>query len=157
VAGARTYSTSFVVDSKGRVHVPVPFDPDEAWGAKKEHRIGGTVAGMAVRGSITSVEGGREFVLGPAWNRDCGSMLGGEVEVEIEPEGPQRSDLAPDVAAALESEPAAGEFFDSLAQFYRKAYLKWVDSTKRRPDLREARIAEMVTLLVAGKKERPKG
>ena len=55
----------------------------------------------------------------------------------------------------LETEPAAGLFFDGLAQLYRNAFLKWIDATKRRPELRAPRIAEMVDLLKAGKKERP--
>ncbi|MBM0240493.1 YdeI/OmpD-associated family protein [Micromonospora sp. ATA32] len=54
----------------------------------------------------------------------------------IEPEGPQRQDLAEDVAAALEAHPQAAAFFDSLAQFYRRAYLRWIDATKRQPDQR---------------------
>ena len=52
--------------------------------------------------------------------------------------------------------PAAAAFFDTLAQFYRKAYLRWIDATKRRPDLRAARIAEVVDLLAAGIKQRPR-
>jgi hypothetical protein len=50
----------------------------------------------------------------------------------------------------------AGAFFDSLAQFYRKGYLRWIDATKRRPDVRAERIAEVVRLLNAGVKERPR-
>jgi uncharacterized protein YdeI (YjbR/CyaY-like superfamily) len=57
--------------------------------------------------------------------------------------------------SALNAEPAAGEFFDSLAQFYRPAYLRWIDATKRHPGLRAQRIAEMVPFLKAGHKERP--
>ena len=41
-------------------------------------------------------------------------------------------------------------------QFYRRAYLRYIDGTKRRPDVRAARIAEVVGLLAAGVKERPK-
>ena len=59
-------------------------------------------------------------------------------------------------AAALEADPAAAAFFDTLAQFYRKAYLRWIDGTTRRPDLRAARIAEVVDLLAAGIKQRPR-
>ena len=70
------------------------------------------------------------------------------------PEGPQRDDLAPDVVAALEASPEAGAFFDALAQFYRKGYLRWIDSTKRSPEIRAERIAEMVRLLKAGVKQR---
>jgi uncharacterized protein YdeI (YjbR/CyaY-like superfamily) len=73
----------------------------------------------------------------------------------LAPEGPQRDDLAPDFAAALEASPGAGEFFDSLAQFYRKAYLRWIDSTKNRPEVRADRIEETVRLLEAGVKQRP--
>jgi uncharacterized protein YdeI (YjbR/CyaY-like superfamily) len=63
--------------------------------------------------------------------------------------------LSDDVATALDAAPKAGEYFDSLAQFYRKAYLTWIDATKRSPELRAQRIAEMVTLLEAGQKQRP--
>jgi hypothetical protein len=37
-------------------------------------------------------------------------------------ESPQRADLAPDLAAALDAEPEAGAFFDALATFCRKGY-----------------------------------
>jgi len=73
----------------------------------------------------------------------------------LAPEGPQREDLADDVRAALDADPEAGAFFDGLAQFYRRAYLRWIDGTKRRPDERQRRIAEMVELLRRGEKERP--
>ena len=63
---------------------------------------------------------------------------------------PQRGDLGDDISAALEANPAAAAFFDTLAQFCRKAYLRWIDATTRRPGLRAARIAEVVDLLAAG-------
>ena len=71
----------------------------------------------------------------------------------LEPEGPQRQDLADDVAAALEASPRAAQFFDSLAQFYRRGYLRWIDATKRSPEMRRDRIATMVELLEAGIKD----
>jgi uncharacterized protein YdeI (YjbR/CyaY-like superfamily) len=70
------------------------------------------------------------------------------------PEGPQREDLPADLAEALDYEPEAGEFFDSLAQFYRSGYLTWIEATKRRPEVRVERIAEMVKLLKDGQKQR---
>jgi uncharacterized protein YdeI (YjbR/CyaY-like superfamily) len=87
---------------------------------------------------------------------DLGFAAGDEVAVELTPEGPQRADLAEDISAALAANPAAGAFFDTLAQFYRKGYLRWIDATTRRPDVRAARIAEVVDLLAAGIKERPR-
>jgi hypothetical protein len=156
VTGERTYFVTLEKLGNGKARVPVPFDPDEAWGPKREHPVGGTIAGMAVRGTVVGAEDGWSFSLGPAWLRDCPVGPGDHVEVTITPEGPQRGDLAPDVAEALDADPAAAAFFDTLAQFYRKAYLRWIDGTKRRPEVRAQRIAEVVTLLSEGVKERPK-
>jgi hypothetical protein len=135
--------------------VPVPFDPDAVWAPKPVHRVRGTLNGMGIRAVIIEHDGQRGFVLGPAWLR-CGLEPGTRVTVVLAPEGPQRADLAEDVAAALMASPAAGAFFDSLAQFYRRAYLRWIDATKGRPETRAQRIADMISLLEAGMKQRPK-
>jgi Bacteriocin-protection, YdeI or OmpD-Associated/Domain of unknown function (DUF1905) len=156
VNDARAFTTIVTTDRRRRVLVPIPFDPDEAWGRKPEHHVAGMVNGMGVRAVVEPLGAGRGILLGPAWRRGCGIRPGDRVEVVLAPEGPQRADLAPDVAAALEAEPEAAAFFDSLAQFYRRAYLRWIDATKRRPDVRAERIATMVDLLKAGEKERPR-
>jgi hypothetical protein len=140
----------------GRGVIVVPFDPDEVWGAKAEHPVRGTVNGRRVRGRIAQGSQGWAFTLSPMWIRDACVPVGDNVVVELAPEGPQRGDLADDIAAALEANPAAAAFFDTLAQFYRRAYLRWIDATRRRPDLRAARIEEVVGLLAAGIKERPR-
>jgi hypothetical protein len=132
--------------------IRVPFDPDEAWGAKAGHPVSGTIGGCRVRTRLVPAGRGWALTLAPKRLISMGIAIGDEVTVELAPEGPQRGDLA----AALAANPAAGAFFDTLAQFYRKAYLRWIDSTTRRPDLRAARIAEVVGLLAAGVKERPR-
>ncbi|GIH03652.1 hypothetical protein Rhe02_17190 [Rhizocola hellebori] len=148
---------SAIMSGRGRNggFIAVPFDPDAAWGVKPRHPVTGTLNGCGFRGVIeTGADGVHGFAVGAAWLRDSRATIGGHVEVELIPEGPQRGDLGADVAAALEASPRAGAFFDGLAQFYRKAYLRWIDGTKRRPDERARRIAEMVTLLENGQKER---
>ena len=139
-----------------RAIVMVPFDPDEVWGVKAVHHVNGTVKGTRVRVTISPGSAGWAFTLSPSRVRGLGVAPGDEVSVEFTPEGPQRADLAEDIAAALAANPAAGAFFDTLAQFYRKAYLRWIDATTRRPEVRAARIAEVVDLLAAGIKERPR-
>ena len=155
MAESQRYTVVLVADRRRRVFVPVPFDPDVVWGHKVEHHVHGTVDEMGVRGVIEPLDQGRGVVLGPAWRRDCGLAAGDTVDVLLRPEGPQRDDLAADVAAALDANAEAGEFFDSIAQFYRNAYLRYIDATRRRPDQRPARIAEVVALLAAGVKQRP--
>jgi hypothetical protein len=153
---AKRFETVLEKDRRGRVYFTLPFDPDKAWGSKPTHRVHGRVNGMGYRGAVERDDDGCRLVLGAAWRRDCGLSSGDPIEVQLQPEGPQRDDLDPDVAAALAASPAGGAFFDSLAQFYRKAYLTWIGGTKRRPDERARRIAEMVALLQSGAKERPK-
>ena len=151
--GSQRFRAVITADSGGRAVIVVPFDPDEAWGAKANHPVGGTIDGRRIRGRLAPGDGG--WVLPVRVGGTCGE-IGDEVTVELAPEGPQRGDLADDIAAALAANPAAGAFFDTLAQFYRKGYLRWIDATKRRPDVRAARIAEVVDLLAAGIKERPR-
>ena len=140
----------------GRATIVVPFDPDEVWGAKAVHHVNGTVDGTRVRVTLSRGSAGWAFTLSPSRVLGLAVAAGDEVSVELTPEGPQRADLAEDIAAALAANPAAGAFFDTLAQFYRRAYLRWIDATTRRPEVRAARIAEVVDLLAAGVKERPR-
>lgn len=153
---SQRFSTTVRDGGRGRVFVPTPFDPDSVWQPKQQHHVTGTINGMGLRAVIERHSDSIGFTLGPAWLADCGLDVGEQVEVIVVPEGPQRGDLAPDIAAALDANARAGAFFDSLAQFYRRAYLRWIDATKRRPDLRAKRIAVVVDLLAAGIKERPK-
>jgi bacteriocin resistance YdeI/OmpD-like protein/uncharacterized protein DUF1905 len=156
VMGSQRFRAVIGADPEGRAVIAVPFDPDQTWGAKAGHPVAGTIDGRRVRGRLEPGGSGWALSLGPRWQRDMGYAIGDYVAVELAPEGPQRGDLADDIAAALAASPAAAAFFDTLAQFYRKAYLRWIDATKRRPDVRAARIAEVIDLLAAGVKERPR-
>jgi len=150
------FGVRVTADPRGHAVITVPFDPDELWGAKAVHHVVGTVNGCRVRVTLAPGDGGWAFTLNPSRMRGTGIAVGSEAAVELTPEGPQRGDLADDIAAALAATPAAGAFFDTLAQFYRRAYLRYIDATARRPDLRAARIAEVVGLLADGIKERPR-
>jgi hypothetical protein len=141
---------------KGHGLIVVPFDPDVEWGVKAVHHVSGTVNGCRMRVTLEPGESGWSFAMNPARMQHAGIAAGALVPAELSPEGPQRGDLADDIAAALEGNLAAGAFFDTLAQFYRKGYLRYIDATKRRPDLRAERIAEVTGLLASGIKERPR-
>jgi hypothetical protein len=150
------FTATVEAGARGRAFVAVPFDPDRVWRPKPQHHITGTINGMGLRAVIETHRDRRGFSLGAAWLRDCRAVaIGDVVSVEVMPEGPQRDELADDFAAALDANPDAGAFFDALAQFYRKGYLRWIDATRRRPDERAHRIAETVRLLEAGIKQRP--
>jgi hypothetical protein len=86
---------------RGRAVIAVPFDPDAIWGARAEHLVGGKVDGRRVRGTVAPDGNRWAFTLSPMWLRDAGVAIGDDVIVELAPEGPQRADLAEDIAAAL--------------------------------------------------------
>ena len=153
-AGKKQFKADVAEGDKGAAVLVLPFDPDAAWGTKPRHRVSGTIDSEKFRAIIDAKD--RLIVLTPMWRRDCGVEVGTKVSVVLWPEGPQRQDLAEDFAAALKAEPRAAAFWDDLAQFYRKAYLTWIDGTKRKPEERVRRIRETVKLLKGGEKERPK-
>ncbi|MCI0556436.1 MAG: YdeI/OmpD-associated family protein [Anaerolineae bacterium] len=144
---------TIISKSGTRTFIALPFNPNDVCGVKGRHYITGTVNGHAVRGSLGS-DGTQYFLpLGAAWRRGCGLEAGAKVDVVLSPEGPQSENLSADVIRALDAEPQAKAFFESLATFYRNTYIKWIESAKR-PETRAARINEMINLLKAGKKQK---
>jgi Bacteriocin-protection, YdeI or OmpD-Associated/Domain of unknown function (DUF1905) len=139
--------------SGSRTFIAIPFNPNDVWGVKQRHYVTGLVNACKVRGSLGS-DGKQYFLpLGAAWLRDNDVGTGTNVDVVLSPEGPQLERLPADVTRALDAEPRAKAFFEGLATFYRNTYTKWIEGAKR-PETREARIAEMVKLLKAGKKQK---
>lgn len=136
-----------------KVGIQLPFDPQDSWGDRNIYHVTGTVNGRPIRGALEATNGRYFLALGPTWRRDNGLDSGDSVTVVLMPEGPQLADLAPDILEALSAEPEAKAFFESLATFYRKGYLRWIDGA-RKPEQRAARITEMVGLLNNGQKER---
>jgi len=55
------------------------------------------------------------------------------------------------IQEALESRPAAWNYFASLAPSYRRLYIAWIDSA-RQPGTKARRLREVLGLLAAGKK-----
>ena len=150
------FRVTVTAESRGHGVITIPFDPDEVWGVKAVHRVTGAVNGCRVRVTIAPGDSGWAFTLNQGRMDGLGIAVGSEVLVELAPEGPQRAGLAEDISAALAANPAAAAFFDTLAQFYTRAYLRYIDATTRRPDVRAARIAEVVGLLANGIKQRPR-
>ena len=64
---------------------------------------------------------------------------------------PSLSKLPRYIRKALESHPAAWNYFESLAPSYRRMYIAWIDSAKQ-GETKTRRLREAVDLLAAGKK-----
>lgn len=84
---AQRFKAHLAAGSRARAVITIPFGPDEAWGAKAEHPVGGTINGRHVRGTIAP-GGGWVFTLTTMWIRDAGVQAGTDAVVELAPEGP---------------------------------------------------------------------
>ena len=150
-------NTTITTDSQARsrtlVSILLPFDPNAVWGNKARHHIRGTINGQMIRGELESADEGYFIVLGAAWRRDTRIKVGATVEVTLFPEEPHSGSVADDIARAFDTAPQATAFFDALPTFYRKNYIRWIESAKR-DATRAKRIAEMIDLLNAEQRER---
>ena len=143
-----------VVQVEGQfVFVSIPFHPATVWGKKPRYHVAGTINTHPVRGCL-GVFGQDHFLrLGAAWIRDSGVQPGQQVQVRLAPEGPQEANLAADIVQALSKDKTASAFFEGLPTFYRKNFIRWIESAKRE-ETRAKRITEMMGLLSEGKRER---
>jgi hypothetical protein len=149
---AQTFHSK-LTKSGSRVVLPIPFDPNEAWGAKDRHYVNGKIQANVFRGLI-QFDGSSYFLsIGPAWLRDAHLNLDEELEVTLDMEGPLAKRMPEDIREALAGNPQAQAFFDSLPTFYRNNYTRWLESAKR-AETRQARIREFISLLTDRKRER---
>ncbi len=63
---------------------------------------------------------------------------------------PDRS-MPPELNEALRSDSTAAKFFETLAPSYRRQFIGWINAA-RRPETRQRRVAEAVSLLSRGEK-----
>jgi Bacteriocin-protection, YdeI or OmpD-Associated/Domain of unknown function (DUF1905) len=151
--GMAEFEATIEARPRGGIAIKLPFDPAAEWGVKERYDVSGAIKGYPVRGPLTANEGAYYLEVGPAWCRHGCVTPGERATVELGPEGPHFGTLSPDFAAGLDAEPDARRFFESVATFYRKNFVRWIEDAKR-PETRAKRIAETVAALKAGKRER---
>jgi hypothetical protein len=84
--GSQRFAVMVTAAGRGKLLVPVPFDPNQVWGAKQRHHIAGTVNDVRIRAVIEPAGDGFGFTLGRTSPARFGVALGDEVTVEIAPE-----------------------------------------------------------------------
>lgn len=143
-----------VVQREGKfTFISIPFSPREIWGTRPRFHVNGTINSIPVRGTL-GVLGQDYFLrLGATWLKDNGINPGDQVKVMLALEGPQEENLAVDIKSALMANEAAKTFFEGLPTYYRKNFIRWIESAKRE-ETRMKRIQEMIKLLQEGKREK---
>jgi hypothetical protein len=147
-----TFTAVVAARPRGGISIALPFQPADAWGERDRYYLAGTIQHHSMRGVVIPGDGAPSLELGPTWCRDRRVGPGATVHVSLRPEGPQIDTIDADLADAIRADPKALRFFESLATFYRKGFVRRVDGAKR-PETRARRVAETVAALTAGRRE----
>lgn len=145
--------TTSVVKQGSRCWVVMPDDLPQRWGEKPHYYLTGEIAGRPFRGRTEQQKGAVVLPLGATWLKDNGVEPNQRVECHLRLESPLLDELAADIREAIQADPDAQAFFESIAPFYRKGYLRWIESA-RTPATRSKRIAETVQCLRKGQLQR---
>jgi Domain of unknown function (DUF1905) len=68
VMGSQRFRAVIAAGPRDSAVITMPFDPDETWGAKADHPVGGTIEGCRIRARL--VPAGSGWVLTLAQKRD---------------------------------------------------------------------------------------
>jgi hypothetical protein len=110
------FRTTIVQSGRTTTGIRVPDEVMESLAAGKRPAVKVTVNGYSYRSTVASM-GGEAMVSLSAEHRAGAGVAGGdEVEVDLELDtAPRQVDVPPDLAAALDAEPAARSTFDGLS------------------------------------------
>lgn len=132
--------------------IPIPADVIEALGAGKKPPVEVTIGTHTYRSTVATRDG--QFLVGvSAENRAlAGVAAGDEVDVEIKLDTrPREVTIPDDLAAALDGEPAARRFFETLSFSQKQWYVNPIHDAAR-PETRGRRVARAVEMLREGRR-----
>jgi hypothetical protein len=127
--------------------IVVPAAVVEALGHGRRPPVRVTIGSHTWRSTV-AVYGG-EYLLGvSAANRAAaGIAAGDEIEIELTADtAPRTIEVPPDLAAALDADPAARAAFDALAYSHQRRHVEAIDQAKT-AETRARRIARAVAMV----------
>ena len=146
------FRTTILQGGKTAAGIVIPDEIVEGLGAGKKPPIRVTIAGHTYRSTVAR-RGDRYLVGVSAENRAAAGVAGGdEVDVDIElDDQPREVTVPPDLAAALDADAQAKDFFEGLSYSQKQWYVLPIEEAKK-PDTRRRRIAKAVSMLLEGRK-----
>ena len=144
------FRTEVLLNGKTATGLQVPDEIVTALGSGQRPKVRLTIGGHTYRTTVARM-GGRFLVALNAENRQAaGVAAGDQVDVEIElDDAPREVEVPTDLAAALDQDPEARQFFDQLSYTHRKEWVRWVEEAKK-TETRQARLARTVAALHDG-------
>ncbi len=140
MAGSHRFRGVIEAARGGGAVVRVPPDVAAALGGLKQMRVFGTLNGIEYRSSTMPYRGGLYMGVHKATRQAAGAGIGDEVEVvATRDETPRTLELAPELEAALTTDPSLRARFDGLS-FSRRRELADPIAEARRPETRARRL-----------------
>jgi hypothetical protein len=145
------FRTTVQRNGKTAMGFEVPPDVVEALGAGKRPPVTVTINGYTYRNTV-AVMGGAYMIGVAAEHRAPAGIVGGEaVDVDLELDtAPREVDVPPELATALEAEPAARATFDRLSYSNKSWHALQVTGTSN-PETRARRIQKSIAALREGR------
>lgn len=148
-----TFRAVLQLNGKTATGIQVPDDVVAALGSSKRPAVTVTINGGFQFRTTVAPMGGEYWIPVSGDRREAaGVRAGEEVEVTLELDTAPRSvDVPEDFRAALEREPAAKQFFESLAYSHQLRHVLAVTDAKT-PETRQRRIDKALEMLREGRK-----
>jgi hypothetical protein len=141
-----TFSATIEEADRGGAFVRVPDAVVTALGGKGRIAVETTFDGVAYRGSVVSLGGGKVIGLLKDIRTALGKGPGDEVTVTLALDTqPRTVEVPDDLRTALDAAGLA-DTFAALSYSHRREYVTWIDEAKK-PDTRARRIAQTVERL----------
>jgi antitoxin component of MazEF toxin-antitoxin module len=145
------FRTTILQTGKSTTGIRVPDEVVEALGSGRRPAVKVAVNGYTYRSTV-AVMGGAAMISLSAEHRAAAGLAGGE-EVEVDLElgtAPREVTVPPDLAAALDAEPAARRTFDALSYSNKSWHVLQVTGAKT-DETRQRRIVKSVAALKEGR------
>ncbi|HVF24936.1 MAG TPA: YdeI/OmpD-associated family protein [Anaerolineales bacterium] len=148
----QTFTATIQNAGGGGAFVEVPFDVEEAFGAKRP-RVRAVIEGVLYRGILSRMGTERHLlVILKEIREKVGKTFGDEVKITVElDEEPLVIEVPDDLKKAFKAEKEAKALFDKLSYTHQREYVMWINEAKRE-ETRQRRILKAIELLKEGKK-----
>ncbi len=141
------FRTTVLLGGKTATGVEVPAEVVAALGPTKRPAVHVTIGGHTYRSTVAVMGGVFMLPISAEHRVLAGVAAGDEVDVDLEPDTePRVVDVPPDLATALDTEPAARRAFDALSPGGQRRHVLAVEGAKT-PATRERRVAAVLSAL----------
>jgi hypothetical protein len=133
--------------------IRVPIDVEKTFGTKGQVKVHATFDAVAYRGILANMGQGCHIIgIRKDIRKKIGKGVGDRIQVTIQQDQEERIvEVPPELARLLKSNVTAAGFFDKLSYTNRKEYALWISSAKK-DETREKRLSQIISKLLAGKK-----